>query len=229
MQQNHTKIFTDIGVLNTLSKDENFDANKVWNKLEHKLAKKKYKKIYWIWLAASMLILICIPTFLKTKKYNKNIAATNNFLPQKIEVFNTEKKLKISKKTIKNNVEKHTEKQQILILDTLQNIVENIPPMKANTIEIIKKVIVSNSPLGASGKKKLKVVYASDLYEEYNQQVAQKELVKEQPKKSFFKLFENQNKETEETTTIENLSQPSKTFLGFKTRPTATISINENQ
>lgn len=90
MQQNQTKIFTDIGALNTVSKDENFEAYKLWNKIEQKLTKKKSKKAYWIWLAASMLIIISIPAFLKTNKTNKNVVVTKIVLPQKKE-FNNKK------------------------------------------------------------------------------------------------------------------------------------------
>jgi len=68
MQQNQTKLFTDIGTLNTVSNYKHFDADKVWNKLEQKLTKKKSKKAYWIWLAASMLMIISIPAFFKTNK-----------------------------------------------------------------------------------------------------------------------------------------------------------------
>ncbi len=232
MQQNKTKIFTDIGALNTLQNGDDFDANKVWNKLEHKLTKKKSKKIYWIWLAASMLILISIPAFFKTNTSNKNIIATKVALPQKIAVDNTSKQIVVSKKSVKKEVEKRIEKQQALALDTLQNIVENIQPIALDTsIKILKvenKTVVTSTTIKPI-RKKLKVVYAGDLYEENNQQTAKQELAKEQPRKSFFKLFESQNKEPEETTTTENQPQPNKTFLGFKTKPTATISINENQ
>jgi len=233
MQQNQTKIFADIGELNTLQNGDGFNADNVWNKLEQKLTKKKSKKVYWIWLAASMLILISIPAFFKTNKSTKSIIATKIVIPKKIEIYNTKKPViifkNISKKDAVKTINQQILKQQVLEPDTLQNIVESIQPIKADTIEIVKNAIVSSPPLGARGKKKLKVVYASDLYEENNQQVPQQELAKEQPKKSFFKLFEKQNKEPEESTTTENQQQPNKTFLGFKSKPTATISINENQ
>ena len=233
MQQNQTKIFTDIGALNTVSKHENFVADKVWNKLEQKLTKKKSKKAYWIWLAASMVMIISIPAILKTNKTNKNVVLTKIVLPQKKEFSNTKKQVIVSKIILKKDdaktIDQQILKQEILPLDTLQQIVENIQPIKADTIEIVKKAIVSRSTLGAKDKKKLKVVYASDLYEENNKQIAQQEITKEQPKKFFFKLFEVSNKEDLETPITENQPQPNKTFLGFKSKPTATISINENQ
>ncbi len=229
MQQNKTKTFTDIGALNNLQNGDDFEADKVWNKLEHKLTKKKSKKAYWIWLAASMLILISIPAFFKTNKSNKNIIAKKVVLPQKVEIDNTNKQVVISKKALKKDAENHTKNQQVLVRDTLQNIVENIQPIVVDSTTIIKKAIVSNIPLAAGVKKKLKVVYVGDLYEENNQQAAQQELAKEQPRKFLFKLFESSNKEQEETTKTENQPQPTKTFLGFKTKPAATISINENQ
>lgn len=232
MQQSQTKKFADIGALNTLSKDENFDAGKVWNKLEHKLTNKKSKKIYWIWFAASMLILMSITAFFKTNNLTKNIATTKNILQQKVAVDNTSKQILASKKCLKKVVEKKIEKQQVLALDTLQSIVENIQPIfveiGAKDLNVENKTVVTSVTLKPT-RKKLKVVYAGDLYEENNHQIIQQELAKEQPKKSFFKLFESQNRETEETTTTENQPLPNKTFLGFKSKPTATISINENQ
>ena len=44
MQQNQTRIFADIGELNTLQNGDGFNADNVWNKLEQKLTKKKSKK-----------------------------------------------------------------------------------------------------------------------------------------------------------------------------------------
>jgi len=133
------------------------------------------------------------------------------------------------KKVAAKTIDQQILKQEVIPLDTLQQIVENIQQIKADTVEIVKKAIISSPTLEARRKKKLKVVYASDLYEENNKQIAQQELTREQPKKSFFKLFESSNKEPEETTTLENPQQPNKTFLGFKSKPTTTISINENQ
>lgn len=154
------------------------------------------------------------------------------FYPKKKNLI-TKKQVIVSKIILKKDdaktINQQILKQEILPLDTLQNIVENTQPIKADTIQIVKKAIVSRPTLGAKDKKKLKVVYVSDLYEEKNLQITQQEIAKEQPKKSFFKLFESSNKEPEETATTENQPQPNKTFLGFKSRPTATISINDNQ
>jgi hypothetical protein len=232
MQQNQTKIFTDVGALNTVSKDENFDADKVWNKLEQKLTKKKSKKVYWIWLAASMLILISIPAFFKTNKSTKNIIAPKIILPKKIAVDNTSKQIVVSKKSVKKEVEKHLGKKQNLALDTFKSIVQNIQPIALDTsIKILKgenKIVITSTTIKPI-RKKLKVVYASDLYDNKNVLIKQQELANEQPKKPFFKLFESSNKELEEAPTTENQPQTNKTFLGFKSKPTAAISINENQ
>ena len=234
MQQNKNKIFKDVGELKTMSSIDDFNADKVWNKLEIRI-KHKNKKIYWIWLAASMLLLITVSAFFKlyhsNKKveqivYNKNQNNTKQFA-----IAKTNDKVNMVVLKPKNNHIKAPH-NNVSIIDTTNTATKAFKVAFVDSTQMLKEEqqkTIANISIQKPIKKRLKIIYASDLYEESSQQIIQRVTAQEQPKKSFFKLLENSNKEEAENETTENQPQPNRTILGFKSKPTAPISINENQ
>jgi hypothetical protein len=231
--ENQNKLLVQLSALNELPKNIHFNANKTWAKLEQQLEPKRKKKYYWLWMAASAIIVIAmIGLNINTTKETKNaVVKTDN---KKVQQTRDIKKPLTA--FINNDLIKKSNKKQNPTSVIIKPIEEAIPKTNIDTTQpiIVEKKITTTPPTIVIAKpvhikKKLKVVYASDLYEENKQQIMQQEIANEQLKKTFFKLFDNYNKEEAETTTTENQPQPNRTILGFKSKPTATISINENQ
>jgi hypothetical protein len=232
--ENQNKLLGELAALNELPKNIQFNANSTWAKLEQQLEPKKKNKYYWLWMAASIIIVIAMTWFnINTAKETKaSVVKIDNKKIQ--QAFGTAKQ---EPAFINNDLFKKTSKKQsptsaiIKPLDQAmpKNNIDTTGPIitEQKTTAIPTVTIVITKPVNI--KKKLKVVYAGDLYEENNQQIMPREIVQEQPKKSFFKLFESSNKEDAETPTTENQAQPNRTILGFKSKPVTTISINENQ
>jgi len=238
MQQNQNKIFKDIASLKTIPDGEVFEAGNVWNKLENKISGKKKRKILWIWIAASMIILISVSGIFKLYHSNKlanqivDIKKQNS--SQQITIAKTNNKVNAVISKSKNcNIK--AARNRIFIADTLNNAIKTPEIIALDSMPLVKdeQKFVMNTAVQKLIKKRLKIVYASDFVEE-NDIAKMKQSEKISTAKSLFKVFETPvNKETEENSLLEqNKQQPNKTLMFFKAKPNTTISINstnENQ
>lgn len=232
--QSQNKLFNNLSNLNQPFGEFDFDAASTWQQLESKIQQPKKTNYNWIYMAALLLLLIMSTTFV-TIKQKSNIASVVITKPVNIvEAKHRITNMKVQK-TIFPEDNKAIKYEHARANNGIAITNKNDPTATIDTTTVINKELATTialATISAPPKKKLKVVYQSDLYDD--DIVSQKPiaLTKQDERKSFLKMFDNSTTiEQQDFTNTANETNTlnTKTFLGIKIKPATTaISITEN-